>query len=524
MVLESEGEAILVDCGVTFGGREFGVDVTHPAFDWLHSYRGKLRGVVLTHGHEDHIGAVPYLLRELDVPVYGPPYALSLLRNREDEHPVLHHAHLQVVEPGSPIQLGAFRVSPIRVTHSIIDATALAIDTPEGLVVHTGDFKIDDGDFGGQSFDMESFRALGKRGVDLLMSDSTNVEREGRSTQEREVHAQLLRDVEAARGAVFVGFFSSNTARLDALGRIAEQTGRRLVLLGRGMRNHAGIARAHRHLSWSESKAWPEERVDEIARDKWLVVCTGTQAEPGGALGRLAAGTHRYLDVREGDTIIVSSRVIPGHEPEVDAMLDALIRRGGRVLTPATCVERHASGHAHRTEQAQMLELCAPRTFLPLHGRLRHLHLHADLAREHGAQALVIENGVSASLTSAGLALSGSFSSGEVRTWATQKVEPSLLSERRAMGFGGVLVVEVHGRNSGQLWEVANVTGRGVTPEKGMPHLVAQLRRDVMHDLGALVHRATDEEISERVIRAARRAAQRVLGFRPEVLVQTKRV
>ncbi len=525
MVLECDGEAIMVDCGVTFGGREFGVDVTHPAFDWLHQYRGKLRGVVLTHGHEDHIGAVPYLLRELDVPVYGPPYAMSLLRNREDEHPVLHHAQLKVVEPGAAIAFGPFQVSPIRVTHSIIDATALAIATPSGMVVHTGDFKIDDGDFGGQSFDMESFRALGKQGVDLLMSDSTNIEREGTTVRERDVHAQLERDISNARGAVFVGLFSSNTARMDALGKIAERTGRKLVLMGRGMRNHAGIARQHKHLSWSESRVWPEERVAEVPREKLLILCTGTQAEPGGALGRLGSGSHRYLDVRDGDTVLFSSRVIPGHEPEVDAMIDALIRRGARVLTPNTSNERHASGHAHRSEQAQMLELCAPRSFLPLHGRLRHLMLHAELAREHGSEACVIENGTEAQLTRLSLSVGGSFSSGQVQTWSTRAVAPALVSERRAMGFGGVVVVGIRVRNGGAACDVLEVQSHGVTGPKNELQLAAEVQRDVARELGAsVVQRLSDVEIQELVIRAARRAGQRVLGFRPEIVPRVVRV
>ena len=467
---------------------------------------------------------MPYLLRELDVPVYGPPYAMQLLRNREDEHPVLHHASLHVVEPGAAISFGPFRVSPIRVTHSIIDATALAIETPAGRVVHTGDFKIDDGGFGGQSFDMEAFAALGKQGVDLLMSDSTNIEREGRSVREVDVHAQLERDIEAARGAVFVGLFSSNAARLDALGKIAERTGRKLVLLGRGMRNHAGVARGLKRLSWSESRVWPEERVAEVAREKLLVLCTGTQAEPGGALGRLAAGGHRYLDICDGDTVLMSSRVIPGHEPEVDAMLDSLIRRGARVLTPSTCNERHASGHASRSEQAQMLELCAPRSFLPLHGRLRHLMLHADLARAHGSEACVIENGTEAQLTSSALTVASPFVSGEVRTWATQKVAPQTLSERRGMGFGGVVIVRVGVRNGGTAFDVLDVQCHGVTGDKSAPSLYAQIRRDVESDLRGLVHRASDQDLGACAVRGARRAAQRVLGFRPEIVTCVVRV
>lgn len=523
MVLEAGGEAIIVDCGVTFGGREFGVDVTHPAFDWLHSYKGKLRGVVLTHGHEDHIGAVPYLLREIDVPVYGPPYAMSLLDTRADDHPVLRHARLQRVEPGAPIKLGDFRVTPIRVTHSIADATALAIDTPEGLVVHTGDFKIDDGGFGQQQFDMEGFKALGKRGVELLMSDSTNVERSGQSTREVDVHLTLEDDITRAKGAVFVGFFSSNTARLDALGRIADRTGRKLVLLGRGMQNHAKVARSHGFLSWSESRLWPADRVAEVPREKLLIVCTGTQAEPGGALGRLAAGTHKDLDVRDGDTVIFSSRVIPGHEPEVDAMTDGLIRRGARVLTPATHEGRHASGHATRSEQAQMLELCAPRCFLPLHGRLRHLSLHAELARQWGAEACVIENGTEARLSAEGLAVGESFSSGVVRTWDKRAVSAETLSTRRSLGFGGVVVVGLRLTASAKLLGIDDIVQHGVCAEKDELRLREEVRRDVLAELSAVVHRASDAEIEERVSRAVRRASQRVLGFRPEVLTNVVR-
>ncbi len=408
LALEQGGEALVIDCGVTFDDRGLGIDVVHPDFGALEDYR--VAGIFVTHGHEDHIGAIPYFLRRFDVPVFGPAYALRLVRERAQEHEVLSHADLRCVKPRESERVGSFEVEPIRVTHSIADATALAIRTDAGLVVHTGDFKFDDAPPDGETFDVARFEELGGEGVDLLFSDSTNIDAVGPTGSEEGVGSALDAIVAGAEQAVVVAMFASNVHRLRMLGEIARRYGRKIVPLGRSVSTHARVAQAtarstgeqagRPYLEWPSDLVWPAERARELPRKRAiLAVATGSQGERAAALSRLARGDHSALDLTAGDVVVLSSRVIPGNEPEVVRVMNDLLRRGVELRSWWSNRAVHVSGHAHRQEQRRMIELVQPRAFVPVHGTLHHLLRHAELARELGVPSVtVLENGDVATL------------------------------------------------------------------------------------------------------------------------------
>ena len=417
LALEQGGEALVIDCGVTFDDRGLGIDVVHPEFGALDDYR--IAGLFVTHGHEDHIGAIPYFLRRFDVPVYGPAYALSLVRERAAEHEVLEHVDLRCVKPRQPERVGSFEVEPIRVTHSIADATALAIRTDAGLVVHTGDFKFDEAPPDGETFDVPRFEELAREGVELLFSDSTNIDASGPTGSEEGVGSALEAIVAGAEQAVVVAMFASNVHRLKMLGEIARRHGRRIVPLGRSVSTHARVAQATARSTGDQAGRpyleWPADLVCAAgARPGAAEARRSSRWRPGRrgrarrrSRGSRAASTRRSTSA-QGDVVVLSSRVIPGNEPEVVRVMNDLLRRGVELRTWWSNRAVHVSGHAHRQEQRRMIELVKPRAFVPVHGTLHHLLRHAELARELGVpNVTVLENGDVATLDEQGLRKSG---------------------------------------------------------------------------------------------------------------------
>jgi ribonuclease J len=540
LALEQGGEALVIDCGVTFDDRGLGIDVVHPEFGALDDYR--IAGLFVTHGHEDHIGAIPYFLRRFDVPVYGPAYALSLVRERAAEHEVLEHVDLRCVKPRQPEQVGSFEVEPIRVTHSIADATALAIRTEAGRVVHTGDFKFDEAPPDGETFDVGRFEELAREGVDLLFSDSTNIDAGGPTGSEEGVGSALEGIVAGARQAVVVAMFASNVHRLKMLGEIARRHGRKIVALGRSVSTHARVAQATarstgRHagrpyLEWPADLVCPPERARELPKRAILAVATGSQGESAAALARLARGEHSALDVGEGDVVVLSSRVIPGNEPEVVRVMNALLRRGVELRTWWSNRAVHVSGHAHRQEQRRMIELVKPRAFVPVHGTLHHLLRHAELARELGVQRVtVLENGDEATLDGEGLRKSGRVRAGRVHVMGGRVLPPQVIAERSALASQGsvhvAVPVDAHGRLAG---EIALAT-RGVIDEGADGDLLESARvqaRAALEDLAASLAGAGappgDEQISEAARLAVRRTLAKTLGFKPVTTASLVRV
>ena len=537
LAIEQGGEALLVDCGVTFDGRGLGIDVVHPDFSALDGLR--VAGLFVTHGHEDHIGAIPYLLRRFDVPVFGPRYALGLVRERASEHEILQHVDLREVAPRQKVRVGSFEVEPIRVTHSIADATALAIRTCAGLVVHTGDFKFDDTPPDGETFDVVRLAELADEGVRLLLSDSTNIDARGPTGSEQGVGEALDAIVAQAPQAVVVGIFASNVHRLRMLGDIARRRGRKLVMLGRSVRTHSHVARSTArstgehagdpYLAWPSDLVWPAERAHELPREQILGIATGTQGEEAAALGRLGRGEHPSLELGAGDVVVLSSRVIPGNEGAAMRVMGDLLRRGVTVRSWWSDRGVHVSGHAHRDEQRRMIELVRPRAFVPVHGTRHHLERHAELAGELGVRDVtVLENGDVGELGPEGpLVKTGRVHTGRVAVFARRPLPASVLQERMALAAHGsvhvVVRIDASGRSAGEL----ALTTRGVMDEGAEAHLLAAARHEAEAAIDELSGgsrvgggvRPAEGAIAEAARQAVRRVLGRMLGFKPVTTV-----
>lgn len=456
LALETERGILVVDCGITFPEDDHGIDLLHPSFEYLFERADRVCGVFLTHGHEDHIGGLPFLLERLAVPVWGPAHALKLAERRVRERERTRNGGAIPVDfrpalPGRAYEVGPFRVEPVRVSHSIIEATALFIDTGAGTVLHSGDFKFDPAPPDGEPTDEDRLAELGALGVDVLLSDSTNIDSHGEAGSESAVADALYDVIARAEQRVLVGLFSSNVQRLISLGRIAEKTGRKIGLLGRSLRTHVEAAHELGHLAWEVDYRLTTEQLATSRRSDVLLLAGGTQAEAGSALSRLAQASHPALALAAGDSVILSSRVIPGNDRRVSRMLSELLRLEVELHTHATDRGLHTSGHANREELRHMLELVRPRAFIPVHGARHHLHNHALLASACGVpECLVIENGEVAELCEGQLARVARVASGRVsidRGQAT--LSHDVLRERISLGRYGLA----------QLWVVLDGDG-----------------------------------------------------------------
>jgi ribonuclease J len=519
MAIEQGEDLVLLDCGVMFPFRELGVDIIHPDFQWVLERGDRLRAIVLTHGHEDHIGAVPYLLRERNVPVYGPPHALALARGRLAEAAPDLRADLRPTAPRQPFRVGRMEIEPIRVTHSIPDATALILRTDAGTVVHTGDFNIDEDPLDGEHFDEARLTEVGDEGVRLLLSDSTNVHVSGDSGRERTVARALSGLIADAPHRVVVALFASNLHRLSTLLDLARQAGRGVLLLGRSLHNHVRVGVEVGRLRDPGALLVPPGRAQDFPRDKLLVLATGTQGERPAALSRLASGTHPTLQLDAGDTVLMSSRIIPGHEQTVSAMVDDLLRRGVRVIHRRLDPEIHVSGHATRDEQAHMLTLVRPQGFMPVHGTYDHLTQHAALAREMGVDdVLVVENGQVVEVGPERLRVAGRAPVGRVHVDAGEPIHEDVLRDRALLGELGVAVVVVAIDRRGDPVGVPEVITQGVVHEEQEAELAIEAQRHVAETLGRSrgPDRDFDEaELRERARRSLKRYLWRKLGRKP---------
>lgn len=525
LALECAGDVIVIDCGTSFPADDYGVDVVHPRFDWLVQRREQIRGVVLTHGHEDHIGALPYLLgacRPTPLTVHGPTHALRLVERRLNEHEMEDEcSRLQVLRLGQPVSLGCFTVRTLRVSHSIADATALVIDSPGGRVIHTGDFNFDPQPCDGEHTDEAGLRYWGDQGVDLLLSDSTNIDVRGEGGSETLVEQELEAVVSSCSQRVFVALFASNVQRLIALGRIAQRCGRRIVLLGRSLAQHVEVAKDLGYLDWSHQLELPVDRLASYPRGEVMVLCSGTQAEPGSAMAKLAADEHRFVRIQPGDRVVFSSRVIPGGERQVSALQDALMRLGATVNSRLTHPGIHTSGHACRQEQRRMLELVRPRAFLPVHGTLHHLRAHAALAKECGVAAtLVVENGQAAVLRDGYLERGATFTTGTVSIeWSGVPLSSEALKMRRDLGRYGALQVGVACNGDWSLQGPPRVVAWGLPQfEEGEPR-TSDLISAIEKQWGSFKPRQR-ERLERELERFLRRYVDEEFGLRPVVTTQ----
>ncbi len=395
MAIECGEDIVVVDCGLMFPEQEMlGIDLVIPDITWLMERVNRVRGIVLTHAHEDHIGALPYVLPRLPVPVYGTGLTLGFLRNKLKEHKLLDSTELHTVRAGDTVQLGSIAVEWIHITHSVPDACSLALHTPEGVIIHTGDFKIDQTPVQGSPPDMARLARLGDEGVLLLLSDSTNAEHEGTTQSERHVGEGLAPLFAAAPGRILMATFASNISRLQQAIDAAADCGRKCFIVGRSMLNNVRVGQELGFLRTPDIFVSPKQHA-AVPDHELAVLCTGAQGEPMSALSRIAAGEHPMVQLHEGDTVIISANPIPGNEEAVHRTINNLYRRGARVFNSSKH-HVHASGHASREELKLMLTLTRPRFFVPVHGEYRHLAIHADIAASVGIardHILPVDNG-----------------------------------------------------------------------------------------------------------------------------------
>lgn len=520
LVVEDQGRSVIIDCGAAFPEDDLGVDVIHPDFDYVLQNREQLSGVFLTHGHEDHIGALPYLLAELEVPVWGPPHALGMARKRLYEHGFgPKELDFRVATPGQSYSVGPFDIEPVRVAHSIVEASALAIRTSQGVVFHSGDFNFDPDPPDGEPTDEARIRALGDEGIGLLLSDSTNIDVPERAGSERSVGAVLERLIEAAPARVVVALFASNIQRLMLLGEIARRTGRKLCLLGRSLDAQVTVAKEIKRLGWLSDLLVSADEVREMKRERVLILAGGTQAERLSAMRRLADGIHPMLSLQEGDTVILSSRVIPGNDRPVIAMINAMHRRGLTVHTRITEPGVHTSGHAGRSEQRRMLELTRPRCFMPVHGTLHHLLRHAELGRSLGVpETIVVENGSVVGFDGQHASKVDAVRSGRVPIAIGGEVLSSEnLQRRQELARGGIATVALALAGRKLLGPPAVAT-RGIPCVDGD----AQALRSLALEAARAVEQFRDGrglELQEHVRRTVRRKVEDLSGTRPVVEV-----
>ena len=523
MALVSGDSMIVIDCGLMFPDDSlFGIDVVIPRFDFILQNRDKLKGIILTHGHEDHIGALPWLMRSCDAPLYGSKFTLALAGKKLEEHNLKEFTRCEPVVAGDVLTLGAFRVTFFPVCHSIVHGFALGIETPAGRIVHTGDFKIDRNPLDGHATDLPAIKAFAAPGAMLLLSDSTNAEREGFALTEREIKAALGDIFADAAGRIVVTLFSSHVQRMQEVYDLAHATGRKVAVSGKSLFTNIEIAR---NLGLLRVPPGTEASLDELPGlpdHQVVLLVTGSQGEPLSALSRLAYGEHRQVRIQKGDTVLLSSRFIPGNIRAITKLINRLYKLGAEVLYERVQAI-HASGHAHAEELRLMLKTVAPKFFIPVHGEYRHLVKHSRIAVSCGVapeRALVIEDGQPVT-----------FSGGLIRLEDTIPVEHiyvdgkgvgdvgvTVLKERQLLaGEGLVIVVMVVDEKSGELTFGPNILSKGFVFEQHYSHVLEDAKCIVL-DIFENVPPGQSDLLKERIRSALRRFFRKILERDPVVV------
>ncbi len=525
MLVESGDELIAVDCGLMFPDDELpGIDHVIPDFSYALAKRDGFRAVVLTHGHEDHIGAVPYLLRDARVPVYGTPLTLALVSERLREHGLLETADLRTMRPRERFEVGPFGIEPIRVTHSIVDGIGLAIETPVGTIVHTGDFKLDPSPLDGEPSDERRLAELGDQGVLVLCSDSTNVDRPGHTRSEVEVGQALTERFERAAGRIIVATFASHIHRIQQMLALAARHRRRVALLGMSMQKNVTIAAELGYLRVPDDLLLPLEELAGLPPARQVILSTGSQGEPNSALALMAAREHKYVQVGPGDLVIISARVIPGHERTIGRVVNALYRLGAEVLYEDNAFV-HVSGHASQEDLKRMLTLTRPRNFIPVHGEYRHLLGHARLAAEVGLPAdriFLIEDGTGLEVTKTAARVVGKFPAGRVLVdgKSVGDIGAVVLRDRQLLAEDGLVAVSIVVDARGAVVAGPEIASRGFVYVKENEPLLEELKAAVLAALAAAEPEAPRdrEALAARVRTAVRQFINQRFRRKPVVL------
>jgi ribonuclease J len=524
MAIECAGSAIVVDCGVMFPEEPIlGGGLLIPELAWFENRVVRVEGIVLTHAHEDHIGALPYLLRRVAAPVFGTDVTLAFVRRRLREAQALVGADLRSIEPRRAFTLGPFDIEPIRVTHSTPDSVALAIRTPGGTIVHTGDFKIDEAPVDGRKFDRERFAELGREGVDLLLSDSTNVERAGRAGSESSLAPVLREFVSRTRGRFFLSAFSSHLHRFAQVTQVAREFGRRVVPLGRRVADSVRLGTETGVLAFPAGTFIDPGEADFLESRRVSYLASGSQGETGSALAMLAAGNHPRARIDPGDVVVLSSRFIPGNERTINTLVNRLYRLGAEVYYEAVAPV-HVSGHAGRDELAEMIALTNPRFFVPIHGEYRHLSRHLALAIECGIperNCFLLEDGDTLVLDGSGAHCGASVPAGRMMIERDEPGDPALLGERRVLAHeGAVTAIIVVSSKTGAIIAGPDLVSRGLVSGDGTSMHMKRAREELaarLHLVGP-PFRPGEVALKEEVVRAVRRYFIDEVGRRPLVI------
>ena len=489
LALRWQDDIIVIDAGLMFPESELlGVDIVVPDITYLIENKEHVRGILLTHGHEDHIGGLPWILSELNVPVYGTEFTLAYVDGKLEEHKMLDETELIEMVPGGRFTLGPFTIEPIRVTHSLVDCVALAIDTPVGVVVHTGDFKIDLSPPDGKAFDLHKFAEYGQRGVLLLLQDSTNVDRHGYTPSEWAVKPRLDEIFARTKKKLFFSCFSSSIYRMRIAIDLAFHHGRKVAVVGRSMVESSEIAQDLGYLDIPNGILIHPGQIADHAPENVMVLISGTQGEPMSALSRAAVDNHKHARIAAGDTVLLSSRVIPGNEKSIYRVIDHLYRRDAHVIfDDGQAGLIHVSGHASQEEQRLMINLLKPKFFIPVHGDYRHLKKHAEVAQSMGVVdlAMVIEDGDVVELGPDDLRKTGTVTAGRVcidSGSTADVVEDLVIRDRRHLSEDGfVIPILTINKLTGNVERQPEVISRGFVG--GDPELIEHARQVVARTL-----------------------------------------
>jgi ribonuclease J len=530
-VLEYGEDIMVIDAGLMFPDAEMlGVDIVIPDFSYLLENRARIRGVVITHAHEDHIGALPFLLKELKVPIYGTRLTLGFIREKLREHELDSEAVLVPVRPRDVVELGCFKVEFIRVTHSIVDGCGLGITTPVGRVVHTGDFKIDPTPVDGEIMDLRTFAEYGDKGTLVLLSDSTNAGKGGYTFSEKEVRRGLEDIFSRAKGRIVVATFASNIHRVQQIIDVAVMHGRKVVLNGKSMIANAQIALDLGYLRMPADTWLKIEALKTLPDEQMVMITTGSQGEPMSALSRMAANEHKHFQIKKGDTIVLSSKMIPGNERGITRIINHLFKLGAEVFHEKVS-EIHVSGHASKEELKLMLSLIKPRYFIPVHGEYRHLVYHAQLATKVNIpdeNIFIIENGQVMEFTEGSARRAGLVNTGRIYidgktqgSTADAGVDRVVLRDRMKLAHDGVVIVILGiEKASGKVLSGPDIVSRGFVFEDASQELLAEVRDVVLDTLTLMVPEAKGDWslVSARVRASLKKFINKRLERRPMIL------
>ncbi len=486
LALRLGDDMIVIDAGMMFPESELlGVDLVIPDITYLKQNRAHVRAIVLTHGHEDHIGALPYILRELNVPVYGTRFTLALVKKRLEEAGLLQSTTLREVIPGGRlVEIGPYEIEFIPVTHSTIDCVALAVRTPVGVIIHTGDFKIDQTPVGGAPFDLHSFARYGHEGVLALFSDSTNVERPGFTGSERNVVPRIEELCRSAPRRVILSCFASSIHRIQQVIDVAARVGRKVAFVGRSMVDNVEIAHSLEYLRIPDGMVVRPQDIRGFDPKRLVILASGSQAEPMSSLSRIAVDNHRFVSVDENDTVILSARIIPGNEKAIFRMLDHMFRRRALVYYDNSGGTIHVSGHASQEEQKLVLQLVKPKYFIPIHGEYRHLFRHAALAHQLGCvsgEILLLEDGHTLEFTEDRAFRRDPVPAGRVcvDSGSLEEIEEAVIRDRKHLSEDGVVVpIIAIDKHTGRMESQPEIVTRGMFSDNGTEFMAGA--RDVV--------------------------------------------